>query len=539
MNSIQTLGQEHQSLLEAPYLGLDPFDPLAIDLVDFRDRIVNGYNCGTAEKELDADLSVATSWIPGGTGRLRDFSYIAPELPEFIADKCVGCMECVTECPDTAILAKIIPESELEHYHSMLIGDKVAGLDHTQVIKTTKYYDVPKKKGIEGGYFMLAVDPARCKGCGECVSACGTHDALKMIPKDEALLAHSRTNFGVFDALPATKPEYIQEKVLADMMLSHDALLYTGGAGSCMGCGEATAIRMMLAATGFIYGKKSVGIVASTGCNTVYGSTYPYNPYDVPWTNSLFENSPAVALGMRARWNQLGWNDKKIWVLGGDGAMLDIGFQALSRMLMSGMDIKVLVLDTQVYSNTGGQSSTATFVSQDAKMASNGKVHHGKSERRKELAPIVMMHPDVFVAQTTAAHINHFYRSIIAANEFKGPAVINVYTPCQPEHGIADDMSLHQAKLAVDSRAFPLLTYDPRKGEAIAERISLAGNPATREDWLKSADGTIVDFVNFARTEGRFAKQFDKEGNPTPELMKAQEDRLKNWHLLQELAGYR
>ena len=100
-------------------------------------------------------------------------------------------------------------------------------------------------------------------------------------------------------------------------------------------------------------------------------------------------------------------------------------------------------------------------------------------------------------------------------------------------------MSLHQAKLAVDSRAFPLLTYDPRKGETIAERISLAGNPATREDWFKSPDGTVVDFVNFARTEGRFVKQFDKEGNPTPELLKAQEDRLKNWHLLQELAGYR
>jgi pyruvate/2-oxoacid:ferredoxin oxidoreductase beta subunit len=89
----------------------------------------------------------------------------------------------------------------------------------------------------------------------------------------------------------------------------------------------------------------------------------------VSWTNSLFENAPADAMGIRARWDQLGWQARRLWVLGGDGAMLDIGFQSLSRMLVSGMDIKVLVLDTQVYSNTGGQASTASYTGQDAKMA--------------------------------------------------------------------------------------------------------------------------------------------------------------------------
>jgi len=132
-----------------------------------------------------------------------------------------------------------------------------------------------------------------------------------------------------------------------------------GGAGSCPGCGEATAVRMLVAATRQVHGPESMGIVAATGCNTVYGSTYPYNPYLVPWTNSLFENAPAVALGVRARWDAAGHRERKVWVLGGDGAMYDIGFQALSRMVAAGADIKVLVLDTQVYSNTGGQASTA------------------------------------------------------------------------------------------------------------------------------------------------------------------------------------
>ena len=125
------------------------------------------------------------------------------------------------------------------------------------------------------------------------------------------------------------------------MMLKEQTHIYVGGAGSCAGCGEGTALRMMCAATGAKYGDQW-GIVAATGCNTVYTSTYPYNPYLVPWTNSLFENAPADAMGVRMRWDQMGWQDKPLWCIGGDGAMFDIGFQSLSRMFASGMNIKVL-----------------------------------------------------------------------------------------------------------------------------------------------------------------------------------------------------
>ncbi len=93
------------------------------------------------------------------------------------------------------------------------------------------------------------------------------------------------------------------------MMLKEQTHIYVGGAGSCAGCGEGTALRMMCAATGAKYGD-DWGIVAATGCNTVYTSTYPYNPYLVPWTNSLFENAPAMAMGVRARWDQMGWDAK-------------------------------------------------------------------------------------------------------------------------------------------------------------------------------------------------------------------------------------
>lgn len=508
-----------------------------IDVNRLDDEVLPAYGNGTADRCLPADAAVAVGWLPPATARRRDFSYIAPELPEFRPDNCVGCMECVTVCPDTAILAKVVPVGDWQQRIGHLDGDK--DFVAHQACKTSKFFDIPVRKGIEGGMFVLTTDPSKCKGCGECVSACGSHGALAMIPKTEKLLADYRSSITFFRSLPDTPRPYIQDKVLVDLMLKQSTHVYCGGAGSCMGCGEATAIRMMLAATEFVYGERSLGLVAATGCNTVFGSTYPYNPYNAPWTNSLFENAPAVAMGIRAQWNARGWQQKRLWVLGGDGAMLDIGFQSLSRMLMSGMDIKVLVLDTQVYSNTGGQSSTASFVGQDSKMAAYGQVQHGKSERRKELAQIAMMHPEVFVAQTTCAHITHFYRAVMAANEYPGPAIVNVYAPCQPEHGIGDDAAFAQSKHAVDARAFPLLVYDPRAGETLKERLSLHGNPARKDDWSVTAQGEIIDFVHFARSEGRFAKHFGPDGSPSPDLLKAQEDRLKNWRLLQELAGLR
>jgi pyruvate/2-oxoacid:ferredoxin oxidoreductase beta subunit/Pyruvate/2-oxoacid:ferredoxin oxidoreductase delta subunit len=527
----------HESLPREHLLELD----LEAYVDDFNARVIGAYAAGTGSQTLPADAGVARSLIPAGTAALRDFSYLAPEIPDFSVVRCVGCMTCVTECPDTAILAKVLPATR--------VTEALPGPDdaHREFLegrwaRTRKYFDVPQKKGHEGALFGIFIDPTKCKGCGECVQVCADlgYDALRMVPKTEPLLARHRRAFQLYRRLGPTPPQYINEKALADMMLAEEsALLYVGGAGSCMGCGEATAIRMMAAATGFAHGRESVGIVAATGCNTVYCSTYPYNPFLVPWTNSLFENAPAVALGVRAKWDQRGWQSKRLWVIGGDGAMYDIGFQSLSRMLAAGMDIKVLVLDTQVYSNTGGQVSTASFTGQDAKMAAVGPAVPGKVERRKELGLICLMHPDVYVAQTTAAHINHFYRAVLDANAYPGPAVVIAYTTCQPEHGVGDDRSAAQAQLAVASRAFPLFTYDPRRGATMLERLSLQGNPDPKADWYRHPKtGEPVDFVAFARTERRFARQFAADGTPSPALLAAQDDRLANWRRLQDLAGY-
>jgi pyruvate/2-oxoacid:ferredoxin oxidoreductase beta subunit len=115
--------------------------------------------------------------------------------------------------------------------------------------------------------------------------------------------------------------------------------------------------------------------------------------------------------------------------------------------------------------------------------------------------------------------------------------VVISYAPCQPEHGIADDASNRQSRLAVDSRAFPLFIYDPRKGPTTRERLSLQGNPDPKADWSALPDGTPVDFLAFARSEGRFAPHFARDGAASPEILATQEDRLANWRVLRELAG--
>jgi pyruvate/2-oxoacid:ferredoxin oxidoreductase beta subunit len=459
-------------------------------------------------------------------------------------------MACVSACPDSAILGIAVPQGDLDTRVDAFAADQAAppvaaASVRSHFVHTQKYAEVPAKRGLEPAAFGIFVEPIHCKGCAECVEVCAAlgHDALFMTDKvdedesGETALDRAERDIRFFRSLPPTPAPYRNDKALADLMLGEHAIGYVGGAGSCAGCGEASAIRMMIAATRQVHGPDSMGIVAATGCNSVFGSTYPFNPYLVPWTNSLFENAPAVAAGVRTRWDQAGHQDRKVWVLGGDGAMYDIGFQALSRMVASGADINVLVLDTQVYSNTGGQASTASFGGQITKLSAFGAAEHGRPEARKELGRILMAHGNAYVAQTTPAHLNHFYRSIMDANAFPGPAVIIAYTACMPEHGIADDAASHQAKLAVDSRAFPLFTYDPRRGATFADRLSLQGNPALRADWPTMPTGEAIDFLSFARSEGRFAAHFGGDGEPTAEIQATQADRLANWRTLQELAG--
>jgi pyruvate-ferredoxin/flavodoxin oxidoreductase len=377
-------------------------------------------------------------------------------------------------------------------------------------------------------------------------------------------------------------------------------------------------------------GRASLGIANSTGCSSVWGSTYPYNPYPFPWVNHLFQDAPSIAIGIfeghmrkmadnlaavrRAELIATGEYDEArdeaflrtfdwrqftddefdlcppVMAIGGDGAMLDIGFQNLSRLMASGKPIRVLVLDTQVYSNTGGQACTSGFTGQVADMSAYGAAQHGKDEVRKELALIAIAHRGVYVHQTSQASASHLIGGVIRGLQSRRPAIFSIYTPCPVEHGLPDEWAPQGARLALESRAFPFLTYDPDAGDSVADCLSLEGNPALDELWptysleYEGDDGAPVTLelpltiADWAATEARFRKHFrevpadrwtedmvpfheymalgaDERDASQPfihavrddrrlrrlsvsaEIVKLAEDRLLFWHQLRELAG--
>jgi pyruvate-ferredoxin/flavodoxin oxidoreductase len=307
-------------------------------------------------------------------------------------------------------------------------------------------------------------------------------------------------------------------------------------------------------------GRCDMGVINSTGCTSVWGSTYPYNPYPFPWSSHLFQDSPSVAMGVfeghmakmadgfravrhaelelageydpgkhedalrRLTWQQFSDEEWRLCppvvALGGDGAMYDIGFQNLSRALISGLPVKVLVVDTQVYSNTGGQACTSGFIGQVSDMAPWGAAQRGKQETRKEISLVGAAHRTAFVLQSTVAHPTHLIEGFIDGLNSRRPALFNIYAVCPPEHGVKDDQAVARSRLAVESRAYPLFRFDPDAGTTFAECVSLEGNPALDRDFpsyalrYREEDGAEktlelpLTFADFAAGETRFAKQF-------------------------------
>lgn len=314
-------------------------------------------------------------------------------------------------------------------------------------------------------------------------------------------------------------------------------------------------------------GRSLMGFQNATGCSSVYGSSYPYNPYPFPWSNHLFQDAPSVSLGLfeghmrkmsdgfkairmaeaalngendYAKFEKslqfFNWKDftddeyllsPPVVAVGGDGAMYDIGFQNVSRALMSGRPLKIFVLDTQVYSNTGGQACTSGFIGQVSDMAPYGAAFKGKEEIRKEMSLIAAAHRTAFILQGNVSNYTHLIEGFIDGLNSRRPALFNVYAVCQPEHGVPDDSTVARGRMALESRAYPVLRFDPDAGETWEECINLEGNPELDADWptysLKYSDADGKDqsmdlpftFADFALGEGRFRKHFRKAPQDT------------------------
>jgi pyruvate-ferredoxin/flavodoxin oxidoreductase len=212
---------------------------------------------------------------------------------------------------------------------------------------------------------------------------------------------------------------------------------------------------------------------------------------------------------------------KSVWIMGGDGWAYDIGFGGLDHVLASGRDVNVLVLDTEVYSNTGGQASKATPRAAIAKFATAGKV-----TGKKDLGMIAMAYGNVYVAQIAmGANMNQTVRAFSEAESYEGPSLIIAYSPCIA-HGIdmADQMD-HQ-KDAAASGYWPMYRFDPRLAASEEHPFTLDSRPPS------------MPFADFARKEARFAMLERTNPERAEQLIgAAQEDITERRRLYEQLAG--
>jgi len=211
---------------------------------------------------------------------------------------------------------------------------------------------------------------------------------------------------------------------------------------------------------------------------------------------------------------------KSVWVFGGDGWAYDIGFGGLDHVMASGEDVNILVLDTEVYSNTGGQSSKATPMGSVAKFAASGK-----KTKKKDLGRIAMTYGYVYVASVAmGADKNQFLKAIQEAESYPGPSLILAYAPCI-NHGINMSKSQEEEKRAVQAGYWINYRYDPRRG---AE----GKNPMQLDSKEPSAE--LNEFLMGETRYKTLVKQFPDEAKRLHEQL-AQEYRQR-WTEYQGLA---
>ena len=463
--------------------------------------------------------------------------------------KCTGCLQCVDVCGAGALTAADQDADILAMLEERF--EFVTGMPNTpkRFVEGATAADGDTKRLMldRDNYYATTGGHGACRGCGE-VTAIRLVTSLSRALGDDRRKAHTRELEQLVDQLTA-KAETVEDPARRERIagivatLEERLYLYEGGP---TGNGPASTV-----------------VANSTGCSSVYASTVPFTPYLDPWVNSLFQDAQPLATGIwegisaqlvaevratrQARLelddaydpaqhdkqlSMLSWRGftpdelalmPNVMTIGGDGASYDIGFGAMSRVLASGTPIKVLVLNTGAYSNTGGQASTASYTGQDADLARYGKAHDGKVEARKELGLIASFHPGVYACSTATALHGHYLKTAMDMLAFAdGAALMDVYTPCGTENGIQEDLSNARSRLAVESRMAPLFVHDPRKGSTLSERFSLDGNPDVDKAWTTSTleyvgpDGsaqlmtTPLTPAEFALGEVRFKKQFKK-----------------------------
>ena len=466
---------------------------------------------------------------PAGTSQYEKRG-AAVEVPAWDASKCIQCNQCSLVCPHAAIRPILLDSAE-------------------EAAKPTDFETVPVR-GMNGKYtYRIQVSPYDCTGCGSCVNVClAKETAIAMRPLESQVKEAENWTYAVETV--SVKQDAVSDK---NVKASQFAKPYFEFSGACAGCGETPYIKLVTQLFGDrMYITNASGCSSAYGGSTPSSPYCTDKKGRGPaWAMSLFEDNAEYAYGYllgqdaiqrqlrekvqilldrneaaeacrdylekgtdakesRAvsdallaaledsaseesdfiRQNREYLTKKSVWAFGGDGWAYDIGYGGLDHVLASGKDINVLVLDTEVYSNTGGQSSKATAAGAIAKFSAGGKV-----TKKEDLGMMAMSYGYVYVAQVAmGADPSQTLRAIREAESYNGPSIVICYCPCI-EHGMKASMGLSQLeeKKAVECGYWHLYRYDPRlKAEG--------KNPFTLDS--KAPTG---DFQQFLLGENRYA----------------------------------
>ena len=455
--------------------------------------------------KMDGDSLPVSAFVDhaDGTFELGASAYekrgVSVTVPVWHADRCVQCNNCAFVCPHATLRPFALDDEEAANAPA-----------------AAKLLPIKIGKGKNKYKFAMTVSPLDCMGCGVCASQCGTH-ALEMVPMESQLEQQEVFDYCVKNV--SDKPDMFKAD---NVKFSQFRTPHLEFSGSCAGCAETSYARLVTQLFGDHMIISNATGCSSIWGGPAATSPYTVNKEGKgpAWANSLFEDNAEHGLGMYLGQKKIrddlkakvetiadkvpeaqAWldtfddtdanqaaskaliaaleakdcgcetckaildyksylNKKSCWIFGGDGWAFDIGFGGVDHVLASGENVNILVFNTEVYSNTGGQASKASNIGQVAQFAAAGKEIKSKS-----LAEIAMTYGYVYVAQIAmGANKVQTLAAITEAEAYPGPSLIIAYSPCEM-HSIRGGMTNCQKEMdkAVNCGYWNLFRFDPSK----------------------------------------------------------------------------